>query len=55
MERQEMTLPPSVLLNDLQSQLQRLPEGLRSKFLLVMGGETNGATRNDPATVGAVK
>jgi len=36
MERQEMTLPPSVLLNDLQSQLQRLPEGLRSKFLLVL-------------------
>jgi DNA-directed RNA polymerase subunit K/omega len=36
MERQEMALPPSVLLNDLQSQLQRLPEGLRSKFLLVL-------------------
>ena len=36
MERQEMTLSPSVLLNDLQSQLQRLPEGLRSKFLLVL-------------------
>jgi DNA-directed RNA polymerase subunit K/omega len=36
MERQEMTLPPSVLLDDLQSQLQRLPEGLRSKFLLVL-------------------
>ncbi|MFA0758091.1 MAG: hypothetical protein PVTTEEND_001402 [Candidatus Fervidibacter sp.] len=36
MEGQEMTLPPSVLLNDLQSQLQRLPEGLRSKFLLVL-------------------
>jgi DNA-directed RNA polymerase subunit K/omega len=36
MERQEMTMPPSVLLNDLQSQLQRLPEGLRSKFLLVL-------------------
>jgi len=36
MEGQEMTLPPLVLLNDLQSQLQRLPEGLRSKFLLVL-------------------
>lgn len=36
MERQETMLPPSVLLNDLQSQLQRLPEELRSKFLLVL-------------------
>ncbi len=37
MERdKEMSIPSSVLWNDLQFQMERLPEHLRSKFLLVL-------------------
>ncbi|MCS7186404.1 MAG: DNA-directed RNA polymerase subunit omega [Armatimonadota bacterium] len=35
-QERELTVPDSVLLNDLQYQLKRLPEGVRSKFLLVL-------------------
>ncbi len=35
-QERELTVPPSVLLNDLQFQLNKLPEGMRSKFLLVL-------------------
>lgn len=36
-QERELTVPDSVLLNDLQYQLTKLPEGIRSKFLLVLG------------------
>lgn len=36
MERTEVTMPESATLNDLQNQLQRLTEDLRSKFVLVL-------------------
>lgn len=36
MEGTEVMVPESALLNDLQHQLQRLPENLRSKFVLVL-------------------
>lgn len=32
----KLSVPDSVLLNDLQYQLNKLPEGMRSKFLLVL-------------------
>jgi DNA-directed RNA polymerase subunit K/omega len=35
-QESELSVPESVLLNDLQYQLSRLPEGMRSKFLLVL-------------------
>lgn len=35
-QEQELSVPTSVLLNDLQYQLSKLPEGMRSKFLLVL-------------------
>jgi DNA-directed RNA polymerase subunit K/omega len=35
-QERELSVPESVLLNDLQYQLSRLPEGMRSKFLLVL-------------------
>ncbi len=35
-QERELALPSEVLLNDLQHQLQKLPEGLRSKFVLVL-------------------
>lgn len=35
-QERELTVPESVLLNDLQYQLNKLPEGVRSKFLLVL-------------------
>jgi DNA-directed RNA polymerase subunit K/omega len=35
-QERELSVPESVLLNDLQYQLGRLPEGMRSKFLLVL-------------------
>lgn len=35
-QERELTVPTSVLLNDLQYQLNKLPEGKRSKFLLVL-------------------
>ncbi len=35
-QERELAVPESVLLNDLQYQLNRLPEGMRSKFLLVL-------------------
>ena len=35
-EREQQVLPPTVLLNDLQYQLNLLPEEMRSKFLLVL-------------------
>jgi DNA-directed RNA polymerase subunit K/omega len=35
-QERELSVPESVLLNDLQYQLSRLPEGIRSKFLLVL-------------------
>ncbi|MFA0785112.1 DNA-directed RNA polymerase subunit omega [Fervidibacter sacchari] len=35
-QERELSVPESVLLNDLQYQLNRLPEGMRSKFLLVL-------------------
>jgi len=35
-QEKEFSVPESVLLNDLQYQLNRLPEGMRSKFLLVL-------------------
>ncbi|GBC99613.1 DNA-directed RNA polymerase subunit omega [bacterium HR17] len=36
MEQQDLSSPQLVLLNDLQYQLNRLPEELRTKFLLVL-------------------
>jgi len=35
-QERDFSVPESVLLNDLQYQLNRLPEGMRSKFLLVL-------------------
>ena len=35
-QERELSVPTSVLLNDLQYQLSKLPEGMRSKFLLVL-------------------
>ncbi len=35
-QERELSVPESVLLNDLQYQLSRLPEGMRSKFLLIL-------------------
>ncbi len=35
-KERELSVPESVLLNDLQYQLNKLPEGMRSKFLLVL-------------------
>jgi DNA-directed RNA polymerase subunit K/omega len=35
-QERELSVPESVLLNDLKYQLSRLPEGMRSKFLLVL-------------------
>jgi DNA-directed RNA polymerase subunit K/omega len=35
-QERELSVPESVLLKDLQYQLSRLPEGMRSKFLLVL-------------------
>jgi len=35
-QERELSVPESVLLNDLQYQLSRLPEGMKSKFLLVL-------------------
>ncbi len=35
-QERELPLPPNVLLNDLQYQLSQLPEGMRSKYLLVL-------------------
>ncbi len=35
-QERELAVPESVLLNDLQYQLNKLPEGMRSKFLLVL-------------------
>ncbi len=35
-QEKELAVPESVLLNDLQYQLNKLPEGMRSKFLLVL-------------------
>jgi DNA-directed RNA polymerase subunit K/omega len=35
-QERELSVPESVLLNDLQYQLSRLSEGMRSKFLLVL-------------------
>ena len=35
-QERELSVPESVLLNDLQYQLSRLPEGMRNKFLLVL-------------------
>ncbi len=35
-QERELSVPESVLLNDLQYQLSQLPEGIRSKFLLVL-------------------
>jgi DNA-directed RNA polymerase subunit K/omega len=35
-QERELSVPESVLLNDLQYQLSRLPEGMRCKFLLVL-------------------
>lgn len=35
-QNKDITLPSSVLWNDLQFQMERLPEHLRSKFLLVL-------------------
>lgn len=35
-QEREIFAPPSVLLNDLQHQLSKLPEGMRSKYLLVL-------------------
>lgn len=35
-QEREFTVPTSVLLNDLQHQLNKLPEGMRSKFLFVL-------------------
>ncbi|MCS7192615.1 MAG: DNA-directed RNA polymerase subunit omega [Armatimonadetes bacterium] len=35
-QEREIDAPPSVLLNDLQYQLSKLPEGMRSKYLLVL-------------------
>jgi DNA-directed RNA polymerase subunit K/omega len=35
-QERKLSLPESALLNDLQYQLSRLPEGMRSKFLLVL-------------------
>ena len=35
-QERDLSVPESVLLNDLQYQLNRLPEGMRSKFLLVL-------------------
>lgn len=35
-QERELSVPASVLLNDLQYQLSKLPEGMRSKFLLVL-------------------
>lgn len=35
-QERELAVPTSVLLNDLQYQLNKLPEGMRSKYLLVL-------------------
>lgn len=35
-QERELNLPETVILNDLQYQLSRLPEGMRSKFLLTL-------------------
>jgi len=35
-QERELSVPESVLLNDLQYQLSRLPDGMKSKFLLVL-------------------
>jgi DNA-directed RNA polymerase subunit K/omega len=35
-QERELAVPTSVLLNDLQYQLGKLPEGMRSKFLLTL-------------------
>lgn len=35
-QERQLSTPDSVLLNDLQFQLSKLPEGMRSKFLLVL-------------------
>lgn len=35
-QEREFSVPESVVLNDLQDQLHRLMEGMRSKFLLVL-------------------
>ncbi len=35
-QERQLPLPPNVLLSDLQYQLSRLPEGMRTKYLLVL-------------------
>ncbi|MEJ7613438.1 MAG: DNA-directed RNA polymerase subunit omega [Candidatus Fervidibacter sacchari] len=35
-QERDLSVPESVLLNDLQYQLSRLPDGMKSKFLLVL-------------------